>query len=1380
MVTVECRPKSAEMTMLHANDATKSMAQLLHEGNERAVLDRLEQPTLSIDELTKVFKSNDALCTAVCIGYTDVIQRLLARPDVASLPDYVLQPLVLATKRDRADILALFAARNVAWITTFGGTTFARKYCGGLSLLHYAASNHAHNVLVWLLDHGVPATSRSDFGDTPLHEASRERNERALTLLLRAGADINATNDDGCTALHVIMTFPKRTSLTSTLAFLRRLCIYQVDIEARNLEGCTAMDLAKDDDFRLLFSKESAFRSQYPVHYMARSNDVAAINAWLADNIASAIATAMITTDNDGRTVLMRAVEALDLMRTDGQVLTELLPHLSSSDFTRRDQTGRSALEYLLEKDIICKTNRDGASNVALIQALDALSCQSTLPLQFALRVKEAPHGGKPPQICCGACSDNGRSSTVPFATLASTSKWDELESSLRTATDFEEINGGTVLHYVCSKGNMSVLQALLQQTKLQLDVRTRDKSNAPAITVAVNRNFEDGVRLLLRAGAHHGIHEPYSAARAHELYSQASASKRLVCDNWALQHRYPAYHLVRLLNIAEADSCIQTKESALHLAVRQALPIGVLDQLLARDDVDVDAPNADGETALLVASKLGRMEHATCLLANGADVCACDTIGWSSLQHAASQHNLGMMEQLLAHIDDLPLRKEFFWGNEHVFGDDVAALYVREETMRRDSKSHQLRRATCMATLRVDDAFETSHFLKALTCSTTLVQMFLHDCVSMGRDDATFSHLDIVYGKCAHKSALYAILHLKLGDADMTFGAQQACLEHAVFRRLLEIKWELFGRRMYVERLLLHLLLLVTMTISSILFDDALPSTTTYSIGLTTTLLVGFGVAAAQCLRPRVVSSAFRPRDLVVLTGLSTLALAVPLLYHANALRLPVWYATLNHAVLGATVAYFVWNEIYEMRGNRAGYWGSSLNVVQLFNYTAILSVFLPLKLGWLSSPNQVQAGIGALLTSVLWVLSFQFLEVVSSASYLLPMMTHLFGDIANFFVFFGVFQCGLTLIFYQLFVLTSDPAFSSLGQSFSTAFFVLFGQVPLASLQAFDDPSDPFAPVMYTGTSILMMAHSVILGLVLSNVLIAMFSHTLEKCLANAKAQALITYAWCILRLEMTMNLSEADVLRLTHHDVDGKLQLRPIFSQCVPKSKLGLSADQAEALAQHTTERAAWHALMRKLETAVDAQIQFVRDALLHVAHFTDMNVPVAFASELHVLDAMHASLQTLVATARRSRSPFREKILPTLQRKASKVLRRRAADINAMWRRTDDPTQMNDHDQCMLLFQLNQHTTIEAPLTVMVHTILAAIDSAFQIERVTEDPATCHAKRMTAMATQLATVEKQNSALSTELQAMAAQQTEMLSLLTKMSQGATPWAVQPSNS
>ncbi|EQC31154.1 hypothetical protein SDRG_11082 [Saprolegnia diclina VS20] len=1309
VIMVECRPTSNEMVHL---DASKSIAQLLHEGNERAVLYRLAQPTLGQDELTKVFKSNDALCTAVCLGHTDVIQRLLARPDVALIPDYILQPLVLATKRDRADVLGLFAARNLAWITTFGSTSFAQKYCGGLSLLHYAASNHAHNALVWLLDHGVPATARSDFGDTPLHEASRERNERALTLLLRAGADINATND----------------------------------------EGFSAVDLAKDGDFRLLFLKEHAFRSQYPLHYVARSNDVAAMTAWLADKSASEIATALATTDDDGRTVLMYAVEALDLMRTDGQVLTQLLPHLSASDLKRQDQTGRSALEYLLEKDVICQTNRDGASNIALIQALDALSCQSTLPLRFALGAK-APRGGKPPRICG-----------------ASTAKWDELENCLRTSTDYDEINlhdavGGTVLHYVCKNSNGSVLQALLKQTKLQLDVRTRDTSKALAITIAASRNFEDGVRLLLRAGAFHGIDEPYSASRASELYKQASVSKRLVYDNWALQHRYPAYHLVRLLNIAEAERCIRTKESALHLAVRHALPISVLDQLLARDDVDCDAPNAEGETALIVTSKLGHCEHATCLLANGADVYVCDAIGWSALQHAANQHNLYMMEQLLAHIDDLPLQKEFFWGNDHVFGDD-------------------LRRATRMATLHVDDAFEPSPFRKALMCSTTLVQCFLHDCVTMDRDDATFSHLDIVYGKCAHKSALYAILHLKLANADLTFAAQQICLEHAVFRRLLEIKWELFGRRMYVERLLLHLLLLVTMTISSILFDDARPSPTTYTIGVVTTLFVGVGYVAAQCLRPRVVSwlhgKAVLPRDLVMLMGVVTLALAVPLLLYADALYLPVWYSTMNHLTLGATVGYFVVNEIYELRGNRAGYWGSSLNVVQLVNYTAILSVFLPLKLGWLHAPNQVQAGIGALLASVLWVLSFQFLEVVSSASYLLPMMTHLFGDIANFFVFFGVFQCGLTLIFYQLFVLTSDPAFSSLGQSFSTAFFVLFGQVPLSSLQAFDDPADSFAPIMYTSTSLLMMAHSVILGLVLSNVLIAMFSHTLEKCLANAKAQALITYAWCILRLEMTMNLSEADVLRLTH-DVngDGKLQLRQLFTARVPKSKLGLVSEQADALARHTTARADWHKQMQALENVVDSQIQFVEDALLHVSHFTEMNVAVAFAGELCLLEATRAALRTLVATARQSQRPFRHAILPTLQRQASKVLKRSAAEMHTLWRRSDDPAQMNDHDQCMLLFQLNQHTTLETPFAVMVQTILAAIETAFEIERDIDDAATRHAKQMTDMAAQLEAVEKQNRALSTELQAMAAQQTAMLSLLTRMRQSAMSTTLPTSN-
>ncbi|OQR90153.1 hypothetical protein ACHHYP_05770 [Achlya hypogyna] len=160
-------------------------------------------------------------------------------------------------------------------------------------------------------------------------------------------------------------------------------------------------------------------------------------------------------------------------------------------------------------------------------------------------------------------------------------------------------------------------------------------------------------------------------------------------------------------------------------------------------------------------------------------------------------------------------------------------------------------------------------------------------------------------------------------------------------------------------------------------------------------------------------------------------------------------WFPPFNHALLSATVVYFLWQEVKEMRSSGWTYLSSRTNVAQLLMYLSILGVFVPMKFGLIDAAFELQVGFGGFITLVLWMLSLQFLEVVQSASYLLPMIADLFGNILNFFILFAVLQVGFTLTYYQLFRRQDgDAAFNSVGQSFLTTFFVLFGQVPLGSL--------------------------------------------------------------------------------------------------------------------------------------------------------------------------------------------------------------------------------------------------------------------------------------------------------------------------------------------
>ncbi|CAK4699909.1 unnamed protein product, partial [Aphanomyces euteiches] len=118
------------------------------------------------------------------------------------------------------------------------------------------------------------------------------------------------------------------------------------------------------------------------------------------------------------------------------------------------------------------------------------------------------------------------------------------------------------------------------------------------------------------------------------------------------------------------------------------------------------------------------------------------------------------------------------------------------------------------------DEAFLKGGFRKAINCSPELARTFLDDCVVINRHDIKFSALEQIYGQIVETSVLHSIIELKTDDPDFIMEARKKCLEHVVMRRVMQIKWEIFGQRKYIEQLMMNMLLLVTSTVSSIIFD--------------------------------------------------------------------------------------------------------------------------------------------------------------------------------------------------------------------------------------------------------------------------------------------------------------------------------------------------------------------------------------------------------------------------------------------------------------------------------------------------------------------------------------------------------------------------------
>ncbi|OQR97280.1 hypothetical protein ACHHYP_12264 [Achlya hypogyna] len=1114
-----------------------------------------------------------------------------------------------------------------------------------------------------------------------------------------------------------------------------------------------------------------------------------------------------------GRTVYMQAAMAFASDDDSLQSLDLLLPYIKPVDFSAQDNVashaeggrltdGKTILDHFLGRCYLaCKKNRDQLTNVSLLRILDALVRLGKIELDSFDALPQELDGFRP-RLCPGYCFDGGKSK-AKLTKLAANHSWDELQKLLRKEVDATTLNdtddmGYTALHHAAQLGHVETVRLLSEQPHVSLDEENLvmphtatpnlDNSDETALMLAAKANRPACVRLLLAAGADANVDYDFEedAAGFDALRENANDAWRLVYDSWEVAFLYPAYYIVRVPNVSTVKQYLEARRSPLHVAMTLALSEDQLENCCdnhtdydAQDTVPrCPAPKAyafDGETPLTVAARHGVLSNVLFLLGHDVDVDIPTKAGASALMLAALGGHVAIVDMLLDHLADMDLVDAHgqtvfdlleLWLSKHGASPTPQSTILdklhKEAQIRENSPAYQEKLALSLVAMRTDEAFRHQGFAKVLSCSADLAQALLDDHIVVTRHDAAFheawrcyqaaahTHLDAVYGPTAATGALTAVVKLDTKDPIVTFETQKTCLEHPVFNRLLDIKWELFGQRKYLEQLLMNMLLLLTTTTSSLLFDDATtaaPPAATFFVGMGAIVFVAFGFLAVQALRPTILwrlarlvhdgrltldprvaipnlpaKKTFVRRCLLAATLVATLVVTVPLLVFMRHLDVGSWFSVFNNIVLATTAVFFLHNELQEAKIGLRQYMASTMNVAQLLIYALVLLVFVPVNLDIVTVSTEFQVGLGGFLTLALWVLSLQFLEVVPSASFVLPMMSDLFGDISNFFILFSVFQVGLTITFYQLFRVKpaddSHDAFDGIGQSFMTTYFVAFGQLPTDALGVFTDATSG----LYVFTALLMMLHSAVVVIVLLNVLLAMMNKTVDGGLEKAKTRALLSYARCILRLEEAMGLDADGTSSLLHLSlVAGTRErtplvsangavLNPVLGERVAKAQLGLTPAQADALYARTAAREAWQQRVQALGDVVDSEIAFLADGFDHVRHFIDSDVAKVFAEEFALLETTKAQLQATVDEARWSRGLFQDKVIAATEARVKKELAKLQSQMMRLWKPKFDAPAVDDHAQCMLVYQLAQRSTVEKQLTKVIVTVLEAVQTA----------------------------------------------------------------------
>ncbi|OQR97032.1 ankyrin repeat protein [Thraustotheca clavata] len=1120
--------------------------------------------------------------------------------------------------------------------------------------------------------------------------------------------------------------------------------------------------------------------------------------------------------DEDGRTAIMAAA-----IQGYPKMLSILLPYVQRDSLDEKDNEGKTALDHALGRKLYCKRNIEKKSNDDTFECVEILCKVGNLTID-PKSIQQKLEFGKKHQFCNGDCQATVEE--ISLSSIAQSSNWEDVETYLRDYEISESIlnkldeHGKAILHYICENGKVDIFHYLSKQTHFKIDLATSE-SEYP-LFIAARNNKVKMVRALLDAGVDPSIlitpdHFDYQNFKKKQLgLLEDSRALSFLREKVDLKKKHPLYYIARIKNVEEAERHKNAKESAMHVAVIKQLPVTILEELIAEDLNIVNSQDSKNDTPLIIAARDGLLQHVKCLLANDAEVDSINMSGKTALICAAEKGFIEVVDALLAGLADIDIEdddgktvldlvdislarsmpkgkkitKKDLNSSNHA---KIKAAIIKEDHERETSIHYREKLRKSIVDLDVLDAFNGNGFAKAINCSPVLGRTFLNDCVSMDRHNVHFQHLDVVYGTKVRGSALHSVLNMKTDDEDLIYEAKIECLEHVVMRRIMEIKWELFAQRKYLENLLVYGLLLSTMTISSILFDDnTIPNR---KKGNPLDFAIVFGIVAivftltsyivVQCLRPRFFwrlarfgydgSFEFNPKEeiedlatikqgsknrLMLLTIVLTIGISLLCLAAIYLFGLKPYFMFFNNLILAGSTLYFIVTEFQEFKAAGWKYFEDSTNCTQLAVYILIVVFFVPMKLGVYGTIElAIQVGFGGFITVFLWILSLQYLEVVPNASYLLPMISKLTGDVWNFFILLAVFQVGITVTYYQIFANKNDEGFGTLAQSFYTTYFILFGNLPTDSLASFTNLSTTGEHVLYLFTVFLMMFHAAAITIILLNLLMASMNKTVDGGLERAHTEALASYAKAILRLELSMNYTEDENRFMMHLDKD---VLNPIFKEAVPKSQLKVTTEQEEMIQEHLDATDVWNSKVSSLRRRFADTYDDFFNGLKHVEHFTQLSAQNVFGAEVGIIGATRGNIEMIFGQAAKCRGQ-QDQVM--LLEKYQKLIRKAFLDMDKILHDVWTPDTENPvHARCVLVYQMTRQADLHDEIMKTWDVISGYFDYAIEEAKRAkkEEP------KSSDLMNQLHEMNEKNESAELELQVMKEKLSELMELMQKL--------------
>lgn len=461
------------------------------------------------------------------------------------------------------------------------GTCTSRKE----TALHWAAFYQHNGPLEVLVERGADLNAMDQAGATALHLSVMNENTDAVQTLLSSGryVDVNLADGQGWTPLRWAAAYGQ-------LRIVQLLLQHEIDVNARDNDGWTAIRWAAQRGHRkivdiLLQHKASAQSDDgwTLLHWAATEGRTAMIRLLLDRKINSDAINA------EGLTPLRGAIEyghgmvawlllqhGAEINRADKEGLTPLHAAVSR----RNDAMDESLLWLLLESgaDIHARTHQKRT-------ALDIAASKGKSSVVWLLLEKGARPNNK----------DNADHTALHWAVKEShdTTKDKALVQLLLergAEIDAETKHGRTALHIAAENGHTSMMKFLIRHRATPIKV---DNVGQTALHLAVKGGHEDAVKILLQKETNL---VKVKNAEGWTALHEASSSGSLRIMHLLLDHNSD-------INAPDRQHC-----TPLHRAAGQQRHEAV--DLLLRRGAEVNLTNKKKSTALHEAAATGN--HAT------------------------------------------------------------------------------------------------------------------------------------------------------------------------------------------------------------------------------------------------------------------------------------------------------------------------------------------------------------------------------------------------------------------------------------------------------------------------------------------------------------------------------------------------------------------------------------------------------------------------------------------------------------------------------------------------------------------------------------------------------------------------------------------------